>query len=104
MTAKNARPASCVGTSTESSRWRIPAVDHATAASATNTRPRLTCERRGRDAVAVVIQLIESSGSDRAEQTVLLAARPCREVEVRRRTGGCTVAEREAPEPVDRDE
>ena len=34
-TAKNARPASCVPIPTESSRWRRPAVDHATAASAT---------------------------------------------------------------------
>src|SRR5579862_4379297 len=104
MTAKKARPASWVATSTESSRWRIPAVDQATAASATNTRPRLTCKRRGRDAVAVVIQLIESSGSDRAEQTVLLAARSRSEVERRRRPGGGAVAELETPEPVDRDE
>jgi hypothetical protein len=32
--AKNARPASCVGVSTESSRCSPPAVDHATAAAA----------------------------------------------------------------------
>jgi hypothetical protein len=34
MNAKNARPASCVGVSTESSRWNPPAVDQATAAAA----------------------------------------------------------------------
>src|SRR5437660_865396 len=38
--------------STDSSRCRIPAVDHATAASATKTRPRLCCAPRGRDADA----------------------------------------------------
>ena len=33
--AKTARPATCVATSSESCRWSTPAVDHATAASAT---------------------------------------------------------------------
>src|SRR5438105_4080372 len=41
--------------STDSSRCRIPAVDHATAASATKTRPRLCCAPRGRDADADTI-------------------------------------------------
>src|SRR5712692_6348222 len=48
-TAKRARPASCVPTPTDSSRCKIPAVDHATAASATMARPRRcsVTERRG---------------------------------------------------------
>ena len=38
--AKNARPASWVAVSTESSRWTTPAVDHAIAARTTNSCPR----------------------------------------------------------------
>ena len=43
--AKNARPASCVGVSTESSRCRPPAVDHATAAAAMYSCPRRRARR-----------------------------------------------------------
>ena len=54
-TAKSARPASCVGTPTESSRWRIPAVDQAIAASATKARPLRCCAASGRVADADAI-------------------------------------------------
>jgi hypothetical protein len=40
IAANTARPATCVAVETDSSRWNRPADDHATAASATNNRPR----------------------------------------------------------------
>jgi hypothetical protein len=43
--AKSARPASCVGVSTASSRWRPPAVDQATAAAAMYSCPRRRARR-----------------------------------------------------------
>ncbi len=56
--ATKARPATCVAVSTDSSRCRTPALDHASAASATYICPRRRTLRASRVAVIVAIALV----------------------------------------------